>query len=92
MLHELVDLFLQEAPQHIERIAGAIADPPNLAFHAHALKSMSLNLGVQQIIALSRRLEELGRSGAVETAPRILDDLRAAYERVRPELLAARES
>jgi len=39
-----------------QRIYG---DPVKLGFHAHALKSMSLNLGAKRIVELCRKLEDL---------------------------------
>jgi len=55
-----------------------MTDPTKLAFHAHALKSMSLNLGAKRIVELSQKLEELGRAGNVSDAPALLKDLEAA--------------
>src|SRR5262249_10333357 len=63
MLEELVDLFLQTAPARLAQISNSLNQPQQLSFHAHALKSMSLNLGAKRVIELCRKLEELGRSG-----------------------------
>jgi CheY-like chemotaxis protein/HPt (histidine-containing phosphotransfer) domain-containing protein len=90
MLQELVDLFLEGAPQRINLITQSISDAPNLAFHAHALKSMSLNLGARQIVELSQKLEELGRSGRVDGAPALLQDLQNAFAQTRSHLLPLR--
>ncbi len=90
IVHELVDLFLESAPQRISQITQAINDPPKLAFHAHALKSMSLNLGARRIVDLSRKLEELGRSGRVTEAPGLLRELETAFDQTRVQLLPLR--
>ena len=50
MLRELIDLFLDSAPKRIMQIRESAQQPTNLAFHAHALKSMSLNMGAQKIV------------------------------------------
>ena len=68
----LVDLFLESAPQRIAQIRQSINDGPMLAFHAHALKSMSLNLGAKRIVELSQKLEDLGRARNVHGAPALL--------------------
>jgi len=91
MLRELVDLFLENAPDRIEQISQSITDPTKLAFHAHALKSMSLNLGAKRIVELSQKLEELGRAGNVSEAPALLKDLEAAFTQTRTQLLPLRE-
>ncbi len=91
MLRELVDLFLENAPARIVQISQSITDPTKLAFHAHALKSMSLNLGAKRIVELSQKLEELGRTGNVSEAPALLKDLEAAFTQTRTQLLPLRD-
>ena len=90
MLQELVDLFLQGAPQRIAQISQSINDGPMLAFHAHALKSMSLNLGAKRIIELSQKLEELGRARNVHAAPALLQQLESAFTETKIQLLTLR--
>jgi CheY-like chemotaxis protein/HPt (histidine-containing phosphotransfer) domain-containing protein len=91
MLQELVDLFLEGAPQRISQISHSINDAPKLAFHAHALKSMSLNLGATRIVELSQKLEELGRSGSVAEAPALLKELEASFTQTKACLLPLRD-
>ncbi len=91
MLQELVDLFLEGAPQRMAQIGKFIADPPNLAFHAHALKSMSLNLGAKRLVEISQKLEEMGRAGTVAEAPALLKELEAAFLQTKVHLLPLRE-
>jgi signal transduction histidine kinase/HPt (histidine-containing phosphotransfer) domain-containing protein len=91
MLQELVDLFLESAPQRIAQITQSINDGPMLAFHAHALKSMSLNLGARRVVELSQKLEELGRARNVHGAPALLQELEAAFTQTKTQLLALLE-
>ncbi|MGC3960587.1 MAG: Hpt domain-containing protein [Verrucomicrobiota bacterium] len=44
MLRELIDLYIESAPTRVTQIAQSAEDAKKLAFHAHALKSMSLNM------------------------------------------------
>ena len=90
MLQELVDLFLEAAPQRIAQISQAINDGPMLAFHAHALKSMGLNLGVKRIVELSQKLEDLGRARNMHAAPALLQELEAAFTQTKTQLLTLR--
>ena len=90
MLQELVDLFLEAAPQRIAQISQSINDGPMLAFHAHALKSMGLNLGVKRIIELSQKLEDLGRGRNVRGAPALLRELETAFAQTKAQLLMLR--
>jgi signal transduction histidine kinase/HPt (histidine-containing phosphotransfer) domain-containing protein len=90
MLQELVDLFLEGAPPRMEQIRQAINDGPMLAFHAHSLKSMSLNLGALRIVELSQKLEDLGRARNVHGAPALLQELETAFAQTKAQLLALR--
>ncbi len=92
MLNELMDLFLASAPQRIAQISQSINDSPMLAFHAHALKSMSLNLGAKRIVELSQQLEDLGRNRNVRGAPALLKELEIAYTHTKAQLLAMRQT
>ncbi len=90
MLCELVDLFLESAPKRITQIYEFANDPQKLAFHAHALKSMSLNLGCIRVIDLAQRLEDLGRGGDVKAAPDLVRELEAAFSQTKAQLLILR--
>jgi len=90
MLQELVDLFLEAAPQRIAQISQSINDGPMLAFHAHALKSMGLNLGVKRLVELAQNLEEMGRSRNVHGAPALLQELETAFAQTKVQLLRLR--
>ena len=90
LLQEVVSLFLENAPQRVAQISQSVNDAPMLAFHAHALKSMSLNLGAKRIIELSQKLEDLGRTRNVHGAPALVRELEAAYLQTRAQLVALR--
>jgi CheY-like chemotaxis protein/HPt (histidine-containing phosphotransfer) domain-containing protein len=90
MLQELVDLFLEAAPQRIAQISQSINDGPMLAFHAHALKSMGLNLGVKRLVELSQKLEDLGRARNVHGAPALLRKLETTFTQTKAQLLTLR--
>jgi CheY-like chemotaxis protein/HPt (histidine-containing phosphotransfer) domain-containing protein len=91
IVRELVDLFLEGAPQRIAQIQQTLNDPPKLAFHAHALKSMGLNLGTKRVVELSQKIEELGRSGKVTDAPDLLRELEIVFSQTKVHLLPLRD-
>src|SRR5262249_47819840 len=91
MFNELVDLFLNSAPQRIAQISQSINDSPMLAFHAHALKSMGLNLGARRLCDLSQKLEDLGRNRNIRGAPALLNELEVAFAQTKAQLLAMRD-
>ena len=92
MLRELIDLYLDSAPKRITQIREAAHHPVNLAFHAHALKSMSLNMGAQKIVELTKRLEEMGRAGNINDSAQLISELENAFVLTRAQLEAIRES
>jgi signal transduction histidine kinase/HPt (histidine-containing phosphotransfer) domain-containing protein/BarA-like signal transduction histidine kinase len=91
LLQEVVGLFLEHAPQRMAQISQSINDGPMLAFHAHALKSMSHDLGAKRIVELSQKLEDLGRTRNVHGAPALLRELEAAYTQTKAQLVALRD-
>jgi CheY-like chemotaxis protein/HPt (histidine-containing phosphotransfer) domain-containing protein len=92
MLRELIDLFLESAPKRISQIREAAQNPAELAFHAHALKSMSMNLGARRIVDLTKRLEDMGRANAVHEASQLVAELENTYVLTRAQLETIRES
>ena len=91
MLVEVIDLYIESAPARVVQIVQAADDPKKLAFHAHALKSMSLNMGCKRIIELAQRLETLGNSGKVIGAMKIVQELESAFTQTKVQLLVLRE-
>jgi len=91
IVRELVDMFLESGPQRIAQINESLNDPVKLAFHAHALKSMSLNLGAKQIVEIAQRLEEFGRNGNVEAAAGLMPTLDTAFSQTKIHLLPFRD-
>jgi HPt (histidine-containing phosphotransfer) domain-containing protein len=92
ILHELIDLFLESAPGRITQIGESLSDATKLTFHAHALKSMGLNLGCKRLSELAQNLEELGRGGSVQGAPDLFRELEAVFTKTRDRLLVVRNS
>ena len=91
IVRELVDLFFESAPQTITQIKGNVHDVSRLAFHAHALKSMSLNLGARRLVEISRRLEELARAGTTENTGGLLGELDTAFTQTCVQLRRLRD-
>jgi CheY-like chemotaxis protein/HPt (histidine-containing phosphotransfer) domain-containing protein len=91
MLQEVIDLFLESAPRSVQQVGESLSDPSKLAFHAHTLKSMSLNLGAKKIVDLCRQLEEMGRSGELSGADRLVEDLREVLRQTEAVLLPLRD-
>jgi CheY-like chemotaxis protein len=91
IVRELIDLFLQTAPKSIAQINQSLNEPNQLSFHAHTLRSMSLNLGAKRMVELSQKLEDLSRSGNLTEAPNMLRELESAFSQTKTHLLPLRD-
>jgi len=92
MLRELIDLFLEGVPQRLTQIGQNLNNAEQVAFQAHALKSMSLNMGAKRIVELARKLEESGRTGSTADAPALLKELESAFTQTKVHLMPLRDS
>jgi signal transduction histidine kinase/DNA-binding response OmpR family regulator len=93
MLNEMVEAFLEEAPELLGRIKEAIAnnDPEELRKAAHTLKGSGGNMGARVVQKLSLTLEQQGRAGTIDGAADLLPTLEHEYERAKLVFEAERE-
>jgi CheY-like chemotaxis protein/HPt (histidine-containing phosphotransfer) domain-containing protein len=90
MLRELVDLFLEGAPKRIAQIGESLTDSNQLTFHAHALRSMSMNLGARRLVELAQQLEEIGRANRPQEAPALFREIETIFLQTKTHLLPLR--
>ena len=76
---ELAELFLGEAPQHLQRISGAIAgsDSPALQSAAHALKGSAASMTAREVASVAGRLEAMGLAADLTGSDAAFADLTA---------------
>jgi CheY-like chemotaxis protein len=82
---ELLDLFLNNAPVHLQRLREALrgGDFKRLEEAAHSLKGSCAYMGTERMVALSAELEKKGRDGSVENVEDILVQLEEEFEQFR---------
>jgi CheY-like chemotaxis protein len=90
-LAELIALFLQEAPQHIQALETAVAqnDHTSLArtFRAcSSLKGSASNLGARNLAALCDEIEQTARNWSLADVPPLIERARQELARVRDAL------
>jgi CheY-like chemotaxis protein/nitrogen-specific signal transduction histidine kinase/HPt (histidine-containing phosphotransfer) domain-containing protein len=90
MFQELLDLFLAGATQRLADMNQALRDGTTLAFHAHALKSMSLNLGAKRLSELAQKMEELARNGQLDPCVQLVQELQSVFSQTQAQLVAFR--
>ena len=66
-VQRVTGLYFEHAPEALADIRAA-SDAAALASAAHALKSMSLNIGAKQVSALTARIEANARAGETDAA------------------------
>jgi PAS domain S-box-containing protein len=91
-VRELVDTFLEDADTLMATLHGAVerGDAEAARRAAHTLKSNGATFGARPFADLCRQLEDLGREGQLDAAPRLLKRADEEWERVRDALASAR--
>jgi HPt (histidine-containing phosphotransfer) domain-containing protein len=91
---ELIDQFCADLPARfadLERAARS-SDAHSVDMLAHTLKSGAANLGLMRLSHGFAALEQRGRAGALEGVEKIVGDLRREFDRIKPTLLAQRQT
>ena len=74
LVQKVIGAYLADTPPRVAQLRAAVdaGDADTVRRAAHALKSSSANVGAEQLSALCREIESLGRSGSVEAAKALL--------------------
>ncbi len=87
-LAEVIELLLQQCPQLVSKIEGAIncRDGRALQAAAHSLKGSVSNFGMQTVRQILQELETLGSAGDLDPANEILGRLKRELVHMEPAL------
>ncbi|MEW6304147.1 MAG: PAS domain S-box protein [Verrucomicrobiota bacterium] len=87
---ELIDLYLEDAPERLQRMRSAIErnDAPALHSPAHSLKGSSSNLGAVRLASLCAKLDQKSKAGDLAGASELYHQADAEFSRVRAMLEA----
>ncbi len=90
VLCEVIQMFLDEVPGHLQGMQRALdeGDAAALGRHAHALKSASFNVGAKGVGELCKRLEKEAKAGATPALGDLVGAISATLDRVQPALRA----
>ena len=91
-LGELIDIFLKEADNHLQKLRDSFAGKDAALFErsAHTLKGSCGNLGAQAMSRLCADLQNIGHDADWGRAAQVLPTLEAEYVEVKSELAAVR--
>jgi CheY-like chemotaxis protein len=87
-LTQLIDIYLEEAPDLLQAISAAITQTDASAMQraAHTLKSSSASLGAITLSKLCQELEDMGQASTMTDALSLESQLKVEYERVKVAL------
>jgi len=90
-INELIDAFLDDAPNMIGQMQTAVAakDFESFRRNAHSLKSNANTFGATELGALAKELEFMGKENNLDIGNR-LEVLKEAYGKVADELKGMR--
>jgi HPt (histidine-containing phosphotransfer) domain-containing protein len=88
LLADLVEIFVEDGLEQLNNIESAIsAEDTSAVEHAsHSFKGSSRNMAAVNLADIAEKLEQAGREGDLSNADKLLEELRAEYDRVVPEL------
>lgn len=74
LVTRVIAAYVDDTPKRLAQIRNAIlaADADSLRKAAHGMKSSSANIGAENLAALCKELELIGRAGTVEGADKLL--------------------
>ncbi len=92
-MQKVIAAYVGDTPRQLHALRQALGegDAESVRRVAHGLKSASANIGATHLSSLCRELEQLGRSGNVDSGGPLLADLAREFRAVRLSLHAALE-
>ena len=90
-ISELIDAFLDDAPNMIQNMQSALAarDVESFRRNAHSMKSNANTFGAMELGALAKELEFMAKENNLDVGDR-LEVLKETYEKVAEELKGMR--
>lgn len=90
---EMIELFLENAPQRLEAARTAFDDGDVRTLHraVHSLKSTAANLGARALQSTAEAAEARATEEDMDAIPPLLEDLDRQYGEVRKQLEAERD-
>ena len=86
---ELIDAFLDDAPNLFAQMKSALVDQDAESFRraAHSMKSNAATFGAMELSALAKELESLGRENNLEIGNK-LEVMEESFRQVQSQLTA----
>ena len=88
MIIDLIETLTESTPELMEALESSLKDQnaDGIREAAHALKSSHAQLGARQFADLCQQMEELGKSGSLQTAEALYRQILKEHEQVKVAL------
>jgi PAS domain S-box-containing protein len=88
MLPSIIGIFFESTPPILADARAALekSDAQRLSRAVHTLKGSCANFGARRLRGLCERIEAVADGGEIDSAPALLEEASAEYERVRAAL------
>ena len=88
VLNQVLQLFLSDVPQRIERLRNALAagDIIEVGRSAHSLKGSAGNIGAQALHEICSRLDSQARANDLAGAGPLVDEVSVEFSKVESEI------
>ena len=85
---ELIDLYLQDAPDQLEALGKAVASQDNKAVSAaaHKLKGSCGNVGAEGLVALCQQIEASGKASRIQEVADLFQQVHQEFVEVHRTL------
>lgn len=85
LLEEIVDIFLETAPEQLESLGNCIQinEIDTVAMNAHGMKGGASNFCAKRFVAAALKLEMKAKTGSLEGADAILSEMNDAFEEMK---------
>lgn len=89
---EIIDIFINEYPERIEKISTAIATDNflDLKFHAHSMKGVVANFSVPDLQTVARDLEMAGANADKSNVEALFEELKSKSQLLLEDLVEIR--
>lgn len=87
-LHELIDLYLSDAPMQLGALSNAVVseDAAAVSAAAHKLKGSCGNVGAEGLVALCQKIEASGKAGRMQELADLYQQVAQEFEDVNEAL------
>ena len=92
IIRDIMPTYFNDIQKHFDILSKAVetGDSAAIASHAHAIKGVGRNLGVERLFDMASQMECAGRENDMEASTRLFKGLKIEYEKVLMALSQSR--